>query len=221
MESTKEDKYVGHVAKEYLTPEEIERMNAQDSRLVPEFKAMQLEKDAKKHWDLFYKRNEVRFFKDRHWTTREFEELLGLGASEKPQCLIEVGCGVGNLIYPLLEDNVRFSKIYACDLSPRAVEFVKVSILLKIISLAVQIVQNPNMKFIYFQSHRLYDSNKIKAFQTDITSENCFNEVDHPIDIATLVFVLSAIHPNKFKRYCKSHKAKFIIIIAYQFCINI
>ena len=209
MESTKEDKYVGHVAKEYLTPEEIERMNAQDSRLVPEFKAMQLEKDAKKHWDLFYKRNEVRFFKDRHWTTREFEELLGLGASEKPQCLIEVGCGVGNLIYPLLEDNVRFSKIYACDLSPRAVEFVKVSICLKK-SHCQYAFQNPNMIFIYLQSHRLYDSNKIKAFQTDITSENCFNKVDHPIDIATLVFVLSAIHPNKFKRYCKVAKPNLL-----------
>ncbi|OXU17115.1 hypothetical protein TSAR_001429 [Trichomalopsis sarcophagae] len=165
--------YVGHVAKQQLTAEEIEKMEAQNSRLVSDFQAMQLEKNAKKHWDLFYKRNEVRFFKDRHWTTREFEELLGLGSVETPQCLFEVGCGVGNLIYPLLEDNINFQKIFACDLSPRAIEFVK--------------------------SHKLYDPDKVKAFQTDITMENCFDEIDCPIDIATLVFVLSAIHPDKFK----------------------
>lgn len=130
MDNINDDKskiYVGHVAKQQLTAEEIEKMQAQNSRLVPDFQAMQLEKNAKKHWDLFYKRNEVRFFKDRHWTTREFEELLGLGSVETPQSLLEVGCGVGNLIYPLLEDNINFQKIFACDLSPRAIEFVKVS----------------------------------------------------------------------------------------------
>jgi len=26
-------------------------------------------------WDLFYKRNSTHFFKDRHWTLREFEEI--------------------------------------------------------------------------------------------------------------------------------------------------
>lgn len=114
----------GHVAKS-LTDEEVQKMNAQNSRLVSDFQAIQLEKNAKKHWDLFYKRNEDRFFKDRHWTTREFEELLGLGDDNK-KILFEVGCGVGNLIYPLLEDNINFEMIYACDLSPRAVEFVKV-----------------------------------------------------------------------------------------------
>lgn len=113
-----------HVAK-CLTDEEIQKMEVQNSRLVSEFQAIQLEKNTKKHWDLFYKRNEIRFFKDRHWTTREFEELLGLG-KENRNVLLEVGCGVGNLIYPLLEDNINFEMIYACDLSPRAVEFVKV-----------------------------------------------------------------------------------------------
>ena len=36
-----------------------------------------METDARKNWDLFYKRNETKFFKDRHWTTREFQELIG------------------------------------------------------------------------------------------------------------------------------------------------
>lgn len=120
------ESHVGHVAK-CLTPEQTERMEAQNSRLVTEFQAQKIEKEAKKSWDLFYKRNETRFFKDRHWTTREFAELLKPAEGEGGRVLLEVGCGVGNLIYPLLEDGVLFAKIFACDLSPRAVDFVKVN----------------------------------------------------------------------------------------------
>lgn len=116
---------VGHVAKR-LTAEEIDKMKAQDSRLVSEFRANQLEKNAKKHWDLFYKRNDTRFFKDRHWTTREFDELLGLSGADRQNVLLEVGCGVGNFVYPLIEDGLKYSKIFACDLSTRAIELFKV-----------------------------------------------------------------------------------------------
>lgn len=118
---------VEHVVKR-LTSEEIDRMKAQDSRLVSEFRANQLEKDAKKHWDLFYKRNDTRFFKDRHWTTREFDELLALVSKENQNVLLEVGCGVGNFVYPLVEDGLRFRKIFACDLSTRAIELFKVQV---------------------------------------------------------------------------------------------
>lgn len=116
---------VGHVAK-HLTPVEIDKMKAQDSRLVSEFRANQLEKDTKKYWDLFYKRNDTRFFRDRHWTTREFDELLGLGGEESRNVLLEVGCGVGNFVYPLIEDGLKFRKIFACDLSTRAIELFEV-----------------------------------------------------------------------------------------------
>ncbi|KAL6434413.1 hypothetical protein ACFW04_006071 [Cataglyphis niger] len=166
-----------HVLKR-LTSEEIDRMKAQDSRLVSEFRADQLEKDAKKHWDLFYKRNDTRFFKDRHWTTREFDELLGLGGKENQNVLLEVGCGVGNFVYPLIEDKLKFRKIFACDLSTRAIEL--------------------------FKSHILFDSATMKAFQTDITLENCFSEIVCPVDVTTLIFVLSAIHPDKFHKVAQN-----------------
>lgn len=115
---------VEHVAKR-LTSEEIDRMKAQNSRLVSEFRANQLERDAKKHWDLFYKRNDTRFFKDRHWTTREFDELVDLASKENQNVFLEVGCGVGNFVYPLVEDGLKFRKIFACDLSTRAIELFK------------------------------------------------------------------------------------------------
>lgn len=57
-----------------LTPDELEKLR-NDRVLVSDFKQQKLEMDAQKNWDLFYKRNTTNFFKDRHWTTREFEEL--------------------------------------------------------------------------------------------------------------------------------------------------
>ena len=41
--------------------------------------------------------------------------------------LLEAGCGVGNLFFPLLEE-IPNVFIHACDFSKRAVQFVKVSI---------------------------------------------------------------------------------------------
>ena len=62
---------------ERLEPEYVELLEKQNSRLVSEFRAQKLETEARKSWDLFYKRNQTKFFKDRHWTTREFQELTG------------------------------------------------------------------------------------------------------------------------------------------------
>lgn len=154
-----------------LTTSDELKLSLQNSRKVSDHAAQMLEVHAKKHWDLFYKRNETRFFKDRHWTTREFQELLDI---EDSSCrtLFEVGCGVGNFVYPLVEEKLNF-KIFACDFSPRAVEMAK---------------SNPN-----------YDSNTMTIFQCDITSDEVFKHIhEKSIDIATLIFVLSAIHPDKF-----------------------
>ena len=56
--------------------EEEKRKLADNSKIVSEFKQKKLEEEAQKNWDLFYKRNTTNFFKDRHWTTAEFKELL-------------------------------------------------------------------------------------------------------------------------------------------------
>lgn len=49
----------------------------------------------------------------------------GLQFAAQRLVLLEAGCGVGNCIFPLLEDDLTLF-VYACDFSPRAVEFVKV-----------------------------------------------------------------------------------------------
>ena len=148
-------------------------LELQNSRKCDKFRAEKFQNETKKHWDLFYKRNETRFFKDRHWTTREFQELIEDESTDK--VLLEVGCGVGNFAYPLLEESSSLF-IYACDLSPRAVEMVKT---------------NPS-----------YNTERIKAFECDISIEDCFkdNIPDESVDIVSLIFVLSAIRPSLFKK---------------------
>jgi len=163
-----------------LSEEDEKRLEKQNSRIISDFKALKLETDAQRNWDLFYKRNQTNFFKDRHWTTREFQELAGnnLSGESGRKVLLEVGCGVGNLVFPLVEEGLELF-IYCCDFSPRSVQFVK--------------------------EHQLYNEENIKAFQCDITSDRLLEEVGpDSVDIVSMVFVLSAIHPDKHEMVMKN-----------------
>ena len=48
------------------------------------------------------------------------------GGIGQKNVLLEVGCGVGNAFFPLLEE-IPNMYVHACDFSPRAIQFVKVS----------------------------------------------------------------------------------------------
>lgn len=159
-----------------LSEDETRRLEEQTSRLVPEFKAKKFQEETRKHWDLFYKRNADRFFKDRHWTTREFEDLASSAGCNVPsrRILLEVGCGAGNLVFPLLkEDTGEQLFIFACDFSPRAVQLVR---------------NNPD-----------YDETRMKAFECDITVGDLVEKLeDEKVNLVSMVFVLSAIKPEAF-----------------------
>ncbi|KAL1935201.1 hypothetical protein VTP01DRAFT_4341 [Rhizomucor pusillus] len=138
-----------------------------DKKSVPPFWINKYKKEAARNWDIFYKRNTTKFFKDRHWTDREFEELR---STEKLVCL-EVGCGVGNFVFPALADNPNLF-IYACDFSKRAVEMVK--------------------------SNEQYDESRCKAFVCDLTVD-ALTDIIPPdsLDLVSVLFVFSAIPPEK------------------------
>ncbi|KAG7336267.1 hypothetical protein KOW79_000960 [Hemibagrus wyckioides] len=157
-----------------LSKEEMDKLK-KDQVLVSEFKQQKLEIDAQKNWDLFYKRNSTNFFKDRHWTTREFEELKACRKFEAQKLvMLEAGCGVGNCIFPLLEEDLNIF-IYACDFSPRAVQFVK--------------------------ENSLYCPERCLAFQCDLTKDDLRATIsENSLDVATLIFVLSAIHPDRMQQ---------------------
>ncbi|XP_072535001.1 tRNA N(3)-methylcytidine methyltransferase METTL6 [Salminus brasiliensis] len=157
-----------------LSEEEREKLRS-ERVLVSDFKQQKFELEAQKNWDLFYKRNSTNFFKDRHWTTREFEELKACREFETQKLvMLEAGCGVGNCIFPLLEEDLNIF-IYACDFSPRAVQFVK--------------------------QNSLYCPERCLAFQCDLTKDDLRDTIpEQSLDVATLIFVLSAIHPDKMQQ---------------------
>eukprot|EP01135_Chromosphaera_perkinsii_P006120 Nk52_evm2s406 gene=Nk52_evmTU2s406 len=160
-----------------LTEEEISRLK-KDKIEVPEFWKKKYKSETSKNWDLFYKRNQTNFYKDRHWTTREFTDLVGDQSSDKEsngsrRVLLEVGCGVGNFFFPLVEEKLDF-EIYCCDLSKRGIEFIK--------------------------KHKLYDAERIHPFVCDVTTDTLNKTVgDSTVDIATMIFILSAVEPEKMK----------------------
>ncbi|XP_056263119.1 tRNA N(3)-methylcytidine methyltransferase METTL2 [Pseudoliparis swirei] len=89
--------------------------------------------------------------------------------------ILEVGCGVGNTVFPILKTNNDPGLfVYCCDFSSTAVELVKT---------------NPE-----------YDPGRCFAFVHDSSDM----EANYPVpkgtlDVIVLIFVLSAFHPNKMQ----------------------
>lgn len=148
----------------------------------------QLETNADKHWDAFYDIHTNRFFKDRHWLFTEFPELK----DEANKVIFEVGCGVGNTIFPILQySKDRELFIYCCDFSAKAIDILK---------------ENPE-----------YNSKICNAFVLDATEDNWNPPIpENTADVAVLIFVLSAIHPDKYDlvilNFKATQKLKFLLL---------
>lgn len=82
---------------------------------------------ANEHWDKFYGNHEEGFFKDRKWIKLEFPELIACtGAEAGPKVIADLGCAVGNTVYPLLRMNLNSSlRIHALDFSAEAIRIVR------------------------------------------------------------------------------------------------
>eukprot|EP00808_Paulinella_micropora_P016765 g58930.t1 len=143
------------------------RLQEQEATKLSSFWERKLEQNAVANWDRFYKNNKDKFFKDRHYLASEFPELANL-PREASATLFEVGCGVGNAFWPLLKSFPHL-RCFGVDCSARAI---------------LQCRQHPE-----------YNPQRCQVFVGDLVKDE-LPAIIRDISFATLIFVLSAIHPD-------------------------
>ncbi|CAF1027251.1 unnamed protein product [Adineta ricciae] len=153
-----------------------------------------IKSDLPSAWNRFYDIHENKFFKDRQWLFTEFPELI-IPESSQSTTILEVGCGVGNCIFPIIRTNNLNQQsnvfLYCCDYSSTAIDILK---------------QNPE-----------YNTKYCHAFVYDLTSLSPLPIQENSLDVIIMIFVLSAIHPSKHDevinnlvKYLKPGRGKFI-----------
>ena len=131
-----------------------------------------------KAWDQFYRDHGTRFFKDRHYLIKAFPEEFAISDNEVPEkkTLVEIGCGVGNALLPMLEDHhSQWNTIHGLDISKEAVE------LLRNDSRFIQCNQEDNDRSVH---------GHVCDISKDLPS-SCVGVAD----VTTLLFCLSGIDP--------------------------
>jgi hypothetical protein len=139
------------------------------------------EDQAGTYWHNFYKRNADRFFKDRHYLHVVFPEMLQRSdveaCSEHVLRLLEVGCGVGNAVLPLLELNPNLY-VVAMDFAKSAIEILK-------------------------QHSAVIVEKRLEAHVNDVAND-VLPVQSQSMDLVLCMFVMSAIaprrHGNVFKK---------------------
>ena len=131
----------------------------------------------KKHWDFFFKNhNSGTFFKPRKYLFMEFQKWLTLpnSNSEYPEDslrIVEVGCGHGCSMYPLMNGLSYVEKYIATDYSLNALTILK---------------ENPS-----------YDHSRIVTAFWDVTVPPDLNGLfQKPSDAVLCIFALSAVKPE-------------------------
>ncbi|GAO50661.1 hypothetical protein G7K_4783-t1 [Saitoella complicata NRRL Y-17804] len=132
---TDEEKVFEHNAWDHVEwgPEQeataLESIERQLQDPVPEQDKERYNGDPASFWDAFYSQHNENFFKDRAWLAQEFPELAACTLPEAgPKVVVEVGCGAGNTMFPVLNNNKNPDlKVIGCDFSKEAVRVVRES----------------------------------------------------------------------------------------------
>lgn len=146
-------------------------------------------------WNQFYVRHQNNFFKDRHYLADAFPDLFNgsiLLPSNNPT-FIEFGCGVGNTLLPLLDQQkdedggpIHWGSVIGIDLSPVAISILR---------------KDPR-----FQSSSRC---QVDAFTADLSAPpppslpSC--------SVACLLFCLSAIQPGEPQQHAAATVANTIV----------
>jgi len=177
------DDFMKHNAWDYVEWTDEQKVEAQDkiNVQIQAFKT-RVEEDPEQNilnkgedpfsiaWHKFYSAHDDKFFKDRHWLFTEFPELANENAR-----ILEIGCGVGNTVIPVLEKNPS-AFVYGCDYAKSAIDILA--------------------------KHPALEAERSKVFTHDIREPfqgDAFIE-EGSLDIIVSIFCLSAIHPTQFKK---------------------
>ncbi|KAL6059582.1 hypothetical protein QOT17_014142 [Balamuthia mandrillaris] len=167
-------------------------------------------KESAERWDGFYQANASKFFKDRNYLHHQFPLLAD---SDEPRTFLECGCGAGNTVFPLMVAHPR-SFFYATDFSETAVNLVK-----------QRLKENDEKEATGDQEeHKEKDGNekeaeeeeenesgkekarryhwqqRAKVFVADLAKDELIGEdkveAASSVDVALMIFVLSAVAPE-------------------------
>ncbi|BGP37942.1 hypothetical protein JCM10449v2_001869 [Rhodotorula kratochvilovae] len=151
-------------------------LERQRSSPVPQHLQDEFNANPAAQWDTFYARNKDNFFKERSWLGNEFPELAEcLKADAGPKCVVEIGCGNGSTLFPLLAANENPGlELHGYDYSKEAVAVVK--------------------------SHASFDPSRCTCEVWDLSSRAGPPPTVAPgsVDVLTMIFVFSALHPDEW-----------------------
>lgn len=140
--------------------------------------------DPARWWNTFYKNNRENFFKDRKWLQQEFPVLAAAtsvpaAADPDPVFMVELGCGVGNTLFPVLQHNLnpRF-RIHACDFAPKAVDLVR---------------EHP-----LFREHHPRGTVDASVYDLAVPDSLPDRVLPASVDVVIMVFVFSALAPEQW-----------------------
>uniref|UniRef100_A0A0K0EDI8 tRNA N(3)-methylcytidine methyltransferase n=1 Tax=Strongyloides stercoralis TaxID=6248 RepID=A0A0K0EDI8_STRER len=164
---------ISSVTKRELTENDVELLSKQSICSSSVSKCATLL--SRKNWDIFYKRNKDNFFKDRHWSKKDLQDACPNLDFSLPLTYLEVGCGVGNMLFPIKEFFPNWD-VYGFDFSDNAINIIK------------EKGKATNVE--------------VNVFVLDLTDSEKAEDIIYKFplaDITTLIFVLSAIEPSKHK----------------------
>ncbi|GAA6012420.1 hypothetical protein JCM11491_004327 [Sporobolomyces phaffii] len=156
----------------------VEAVERQRKTPVPQELQDKFNANPAAQWDTFYAHNKDNFFKERAWLQNEFPELANvLKPDAGHKRVVEIGCGNGSTLFPLLaaNENPHF-RLHGYDYSKEAVNVVR--------------------------SHASFDPTHLSCDVWDLSSRDGIPSDLEPnsVDIISMIFVLSALHPNEWER---------------------
>ncbi|EPS38506.1 hypothetical protein H072_7736 [Dactylellina haptotyla CBS 200.50] len=166
-----DDEYKAYAEEQY----DMQRKNP-----VKDFDKNRFNAEPEKWWNNFYKNNRENFFKDRKWLQQEFPILTtATSATSPPIRLLEVGCGAGNTLFPILAANKNPNfHIHGADFSKTSIDLI--------------------------HSQELYATHHPKHISASVwdlgNADNTLPEgvEEESIDVVILIFVFSALHPDQW-----------------------